>query len=95
MSIPANPTTISDLIWYGFCVLLTGGILDTLRRLYNIEKKQDKIQTNCPACKEELKKEFVNKETMEEWKKGRDPLWNALNHHSHEGLAGEGRVIKK
>ena len=95
MAIPACPTELGDIIWYGFCGLLVLGVSETLRRLYRIEKKQDGFKIECPKCKEEMKKEMVSKEYMDKWEEGRQPLWDALKYHSHKGIEGTGEVIIK
>ena len=91
----APETLYLEIIRYGLYVIgivTTLGIGETLRRLIRIEKKQDESKDHCLICKEGLREEFINHSVWEDWKKGRDPLWNAVNHHTHE--VGTGRVVK-
>lgn len=71
------------------------GVVEILRRLYNIEKKQDK-QNSSLMLKQDFK-DWKDKD-FHEWKEGRDGqggLWDSINHHSHEGIIGEGKVVKQ
>ena len=89
-----NESTYLEVIrytLYAVALLTTLGIGETLRRLYNIEKKQDQ-----QAASRLLKSDFdawING-PFKEWKEGRDGpdgLWHAINHHAHDT---QGRVTK-
>jgi hypothetical protein len=94
-----SPTTIPESVFleiiryalYAVAVLTTLGIGEILRRLYSIEKKQDKQNSSLM-----LKQDFQDWKDgdFREWKDGRDELWNEFNHHSHEGIVGSGRVVR-
>jgi hypothetical protein len=79
-------------------VLLSFGAVETLRRLSRMEGKQDLQQSVHEECRRNLmsKIDFLRwvEVDFSEWKKGRDGLWNAINHHSHEGVQGDGKVLK-
>jgi len=97
----ATPTSIAehwDLLWYLVVALVAGGIIEQLRRLVRMEKKQDEQIATHAQCRLELmsKKEF--KEVFDPWMAGRDGpegLWHAINFHSHKGIMGPGEVVKK
>lgn len=78
------PTTITEIIWYAL-VVIVGAVFFELR--WAIHKLITKI--------EELPEKYTTKEYMNKWEKGRGPLWDAINHHSHKGIEGTGEVIKK
>ena len=84
MPIQSAPQTMTDLLWYLVVVLVAGGIVETLRRLSRIEQKQDEqseIHSNCRAT---LLSKNDFKEWTIQWSKGREEIWNAINHHDHD-----------
>ena len=91
----------TDLLLYLVGVLLGGGVLETLRRLVRMEKKQDEQRATHEQCRLTLlSKEDFNRwkvTDFKDWKEGRDGpdgLWHALNNHSHVGVDGSGKVVK-
>lgn len=99
--VPVSVAEHWDLLWYLVVVLVGGGIIETLRRLRSIEKKQDAQMEIHAQCRLTLlsKEEFRQwKETdFTKWQNGRDGpegLWHAINNHSHVGIEGSGKVVK-
>lgn len=91
----------TDLLLYIVGVLLSGGVVQTLRQLARIEKKQDEQRATHEQCRLTLmsKEDFNHWKLTDfkEWKEGRDGpdgLWHALNKHSHVGIDGSGKVVK-
>lgn len=90
-----------DVLWYIVTLLVSGAIVETLRRLSRIERKQDEQRAIHENCRLTLmsKDDFKYWQTHEfkEWKDGRDGpegLRHALNKHSHIGIEGSGKVVK-
>lgn len=50
------------------------------RMLCRMEKKIDEWSKHCSDCKKEL----VTQKELEEWKPGREELWERVNHHHHD-----------
>ena len=84
MSVPNESLYLEIIryVLYAVAVLTTLGIGETLRRLYNIEKKQDKQNSALL-----LKEDFQNWKDKE-WRPGRENLWNKINHHKHDAVDG-------
>ena len=99
-----QPSSIAehwDILWYLVVVLVGGGIVETLRRLSRIEKRQEEQISTHTQCRLSLlsKQEFREwvDGTFSKWQEGRDGpegLWHALNNHSHVGIKGSGKVVK-
>lgn len=83
MTLPC-PTTITEIIWY----LLVAIVIVSFAELrWTIHKMITKL--------DEMPEKYTTKEYMDKWEKGRSPLWEAINYHSHKGIGGDGEVIKK
>jgi hypothetical protein len=104
MNVPATPGSMAehwDLLWYLVVVLMAGGIIETLRRLMNIERKQDEATKTHNQCRLTLlsKQDFKDwkENDFKKWQEGRDGpegLWHAINSHSHQGLDEKSKVVK-
>ena len=101
MDAPKSVYEHADLLLYLVGVLVSAGVIETLRRLVRMEKKQDDQRTIHEQCRLTLlsKEDFNQWKTHDfsDWKEGRDGpdgLWHALNNHSHVGIQGDGKVIK-
>jgi len=68
------------------------------RSLVRIETKLDENCAVQTRCQKELPEKYATKDELREhkhefkdWKEGRDELWGAINHHTHDE---KGRVIR-
>lgn len=91
MAAPTSAVNHVDILWYLVTVLAAGGIGETLRRLYRIEKKQDEQVETHSKCRESLMRREDFYKWVDNWKPGRDELWKAVNHHKHDS---EGKVTR-
>ena len=98
-------STYIEILKYAFYLIGTLaalGVGETLLRLRRMEKKQDEQRSTHEQCRLTLmsKQEFGDWETkvFSPWKIGRDGpegLWDVINHHSHQGIDGDGKVVRK
>lgn len=94
MAIPC-PTTMVEVIWTILVAIVIGVFAELRWAFHKMISKQEEIIKMHTDCQKELPEKYVTQKYMEGWETGRKPLWDAINYHSHKGIAGEGEVIKK
>lgn len=94
MVIPC-PTTIVEIIWAILVAVVIGVFAEFRWAFHKMISKQEEIIKLHTDCQKELPEKYITQRYMTNWEKGREPLWEAVNHHSHQGIEGLGEVIKK
>jgi len=89
------PTTIVEVIWAVLVAVIIGVFAELRWAFHKMISKQEEIIKLHMDCQKELPDKYVTQRYMENWEKGRAPLWDAINRHSHKGIEGTGEVIKK
>lgn len=87
-----NTAVLFSVIGFLICATVGGGWWTIWRVVTRLEKKFDDMSLICRERLPDCLQTFVSIKDFDDWKEGRDPIWKALNHHSH---SENGRVIRE